>query len=92
MNADNLYPSQALLDLAGLDEPGLPVFDRDDLITSSSIPPERIRAFAIVDVTGDGYLRRIVEKPAALVDGAARAGVDQHELLAFRRTHLRSLS
>lgn len=69
MNADNLYPSQALLDLAGLDEPGLPVFDRDDLITSSSIPAERIRAFAIVDVTGDGYLRRIVEKPAPL-DGA----------------------
>jgi glucose-1-phosphate thymidylyltransferase len=69
MNADNLYPVQALSDLAALDEPGLPVFDRDDLIESSNIPPERIRAFAFVDVTPHGYLTRIVEKPAA-VDGA----------------------
>jgi glucose-1-phosphate thymidylyltransferase len=64
LNADNLYPQGALSDLAALDEPGLPVFDRDDLIGSSNIPAERIRAFAIVEVSSSGYLTRIIEKPS----------------------------
>jgi len=63
MNADNLYPAQALRDLAALDEPGLPVFERDELLRSSNIPPERVRSFAIVEVDGAGYLTKIVEKP-----------------------------
>jgi len=63
MNADNLYPVQALRDLAALEEPGLPVFERDDLLESSNIPPERVRSFAVVEVDGSGYLSRIVEKP-----------------------------
>ncbi len=64
MNADNLYPRQALADLVALEEPGLPAFEPTDLIASSNIPPERIRAFAILEVTDDGYLKSIVEKPA----------------------------
>ena len=64
MNADNLYPVEALRDLASLDEPGFPAFDADDLIQSSNIPAERIRAFALVEVDEDGYLTSIVEKPA----------------------------
>ena len=64
MNADNLYPVEALVALASLDEPGLPAFDRDDLVRTSNIALERIRAFALIDVDGDGYLKRIVEKPA----------------------------
>ena len=63
MNADNLYPVEALGTLASLDEPGLPAFDRDDLVGTSNIPAERIRAFALIDVDADGYLRRIIEKP-----------------------------
>jgi glucose-1-phosphate thymidylyltransferase len=64
MNGDNLYPTHALTDLAGLDEPGLPAFDRDDLVRTSNIPAERISAFAVIEVDDTGYLTRIVEKPA----------------------------
>jgi dTDP-glucose pyrophosphorylase len=63
MNGDNLYPLPALRTLGSLDEPGLPAFDRDDLVRSSNIPPERIRSFAFLDVDERGYLRGIVEKP-----------------------------
>ena len=65
MNADNLYPVQALGTLASLDGPGLPAFDRDDLVRTSNIPAERIREFAVIEVDADGYLRRIIEKPDA---------------------------
>jgi dTDP-glucose pyrophosphorylase len=64
LNADNLYPVRALRELAALDEPGLPVFDRDDLIASSNIAPERIQSFALIEVDPRGILTRIVEKPA----------------------------
>jgi len=64
MNADNLYPVDALAALAALGEPGLPAFDREDLIRTSNIPPERIRSFAFLEVDARGYLTRIVEKPA----------------------------
>jgi glucose-1-phosphate thymidylyltransferase len=62
LNADNLYPVQVLSDLVALQEPGLPVFDREDLITSSNIPPERVQSFALLEVD-DGLLTRIIEKP-----------------------------
>lgn len=65
LNADNLYPVQALRDLAALDEPGLPVFERDDLIASSNIPAERIQSFALLEVNAAGILTRIIEKPSA---------------------------
>jgi dTDP-glucose pyrophosphorylase len=64
MNGDNLYPRDALRDLAALPEPGLPGFDRDDLVRSSNIEPARVQAFALLEVDG-GYLTRIVEKPSA---------------------------
>lgn len=62
-NGDNLYPADALRALASLDEPGLTGFDREALLTSSNIEPERIRAFALVEPDEEGYLKRIVEKP-----------------------------
>jgi glucose-1-phosphate thymidylyltransferase len=63
MNADNLYPPAALAALAALDAPGLPVFARDELVRSSNIPADRVRAFALVEVDAAGRLLRIVEKP-----------------------------
>jgi glucose-1-phosphate thymidylyltransferase len=63
MNADNLYPAAALAELARLSEPGLPAFDRDDLVRSGNIPLERVKAFALIDVDDEGYLTGIVEKP-----------------------------
>jgi glucose-1-phosphate thymidylyltransferase len=66
MNADNLYPTPVLSRLAALDRPGLPAFDRDDLVTSSNIPRARVQAFALLGVDDDGYLTSIVEKPAGV--------------------------
>lgn len=63
LNADNLYPVPVLRSLAALDGPGLPVFDRDELMASSNIPADRIRAFALVTLDPAGHLARIVEKP-----------------------------
>jgi glucose-1-phosphate thymidylyltransferase len=68
MNADNLYPTEALGALARLDGPGLPAFDREDLIRTSNIPADRIRSFAYIDVDADGYLTAIVEKPTGAPD------------------------
>ena len=56
MNADNLYSPSALEALVSLDEPGLPAFERDDLVRTSNIPAERVLAFALVEVDDDGYL------------------------------------
>ena len=66
LNADNIYPADVLAGLAALDEPGLPVFEAEDLIRTGNIPPERVRAFALIEVDAEGYLSRIVEKPADL--------------------------
>jgi dTDP-glucose pyrophosphorylase len=63
MNADNLYPVEGLRHLAALDEPGLLVFDRHELVRSSGIPAARIQSFALLEIDDDGYLTRIEEKP-----------------------------
>jgi glucose-1-phosphate thymidylyltransferase len=71
MNADNLYPVEALRAMVVLQEPGLPAFDRDDLVRSGNVPAARIVAFALIHVDGQGYLREIVEKPVVgSTDGA----------------------
>ena len=64
VNGDNLYPLPALRAMTAIDEPGLPGFDRDDLVRSGNIEPARVPAFALVETDGDGYLTRIVEKPS----------------------------
>lgn len=65
LNSDNLYPTEALRALVDLDEPGLPVFDRDEMLASSNIPHDRVKSFALVEVNAAGYMTRIVEKPSA---------------------------
>lgn len=65
LNADNLYPVEALRALVELDGPGLIVFDREALIRESNIPAERVRSFALPDVDDRGMLRHLVEKPTA---------------------------
>jgi glucose-1-phosphate thymidylyltransferase len=64
MNADNLYPAGVLGAVASLQEPGLPAFRRGDLVRWGNIRDEQVRAFALLEVDGSGYLTRIVEKPA----------------------------
>ena len=63
MNADNLYPVDVLRALAALAGPGLPAFERLDLEASSGFPPDRVSAFALLEVDARGLLRTIVEKP-----------------------------
>jgi glucose-1-phosphate thymidylyltransferase len=63
LNADNLYPEAVLRALAGLDEPGLPVFEQDDLVASSNISASRVAAFALLHLDDTGYLEEIIEKP-----------------------------
>lgn len=72
VNADNLYPPEALRAMAALRGPGLPVFEKHALIRSSNIPAERIADFAILEIDGAGTLTRIVEKPGP--DAARAAG------------------
>lgn len=64
INSDNYYPQSALQGLRALDEPGVALFPRAALIAKSNISAERVRAYAICEVTRDGYLESIVEKPA----------------------------
>jgi dTDP-glucose pyrophosphorylase len=63
LNSDNLYPVSAYRALLALGEPGLAVFEREELLAQSHFPRERVERYAVLDVGKDGSLRRIVEKP-----------------------------
>ena len=65
LNSDNLYPAPVLVSLVELREPGLPGYRRDALVRDSGFPPERVNAFAAIEIDADGYLTRIIEKPGA---------------------------
>ncbi|MCC7010826.1 MAG: nucleotidyltransferase family protein [Acidobacteria bacterium] len=71
VNADNLYPVETLAAMRALDGPGLPGFERDDLVRSSGIPRERVAAFALLKVAPDRTLIDIVEKPGVAAIEAA---------------------
>jgi glucose-1-phosphate thymidylyltransferase len=65
LNADNLYPVEAIRALVTLGEPGLVAFDRDGLVRHGNIDAARIAAFALVDIDASGHLRSLIEKPDA---------------------------
>lgn len=71
LNADNLYPAEVLSALVALDGPGLPAFEREALVRDSGFPAERVAGFALLDVDGEGRLRRVIEKPSAAQLAAA---------------------
>jgi len=68
LNADNYYPVDAIRALAADDSAGVVAFDRDALVRDGNIDAERVRAFAVLDVGEDGWLRGIIEKPGDAVD------------------------
>ncbi len=71
LNADNLYGEVTLRALRLAGGPALPVYQKDDLVLSSAIPPERVAAFAVLTMGPDGTLQDIVEKPGqAAIDAA----------------------
>ncbi len=63
LNSDNYYPVEVFRALRTLGEPGLPAFERESLVRESDIPPERVRHYALLQISAAGYLERIVEKP-----------------------------
>jgi glucose-1-phosphate thymidylyltransferase len=65
MNADNLYPEDALRALATHEGPAAAAFDRDTLVRESGFAPARVQAFAAIDVDANGRLVALREKPAA---------------------------
>jgi glucose-1-phosphate thymidylyltransferase len=72
MNSDNYYPASVLQKLRTLNEPGVALFDQLTLLTKGNISEEKIQKFAICEISEDGYLRAIVEKPAAPVMATVR--------------------
>ncbi len=71
LNSDNLYPAPVLAQLAALDGPGLPAYERDTLVRDSGFPADRVAAFAALEVDQQDYLTRIVEKPGQAYYDAA---------------------
>jgi dTDP-glucose pyrophosphorylase len=65
LNADNLYPRQALDDLVALPGPGVAAFERTALVETSGFPAERVAQFAVLVANADGDLVDIREKPGA---------------------------
>ena len=66
LNSDNYYPVEVFRALRTLGEPGLPAFEFEALVRESNIPRERGQQYALLQVSADGYLERIVEKPGEL--------------------------
>lgn len=67
LNADNYYPIEAYQALVKADRSALPGFDRESLVTLGNIDEERIRRYALLRVSADGFLEEIVEKPSEQV-------------------------
>ena len=65
VNADNIYPVEALAALVSLGTTGLIGFNPATLIAESNIPPDRIAQFALIQTSPDSSLIEIVEKPPA---------------------------
>jgi dTDP-glucose pyrophosphorylase len=63
INSDNLYPSDVLVALRGLGEPGAVMFDESSLIERSNISRERVRSFAYAQVDAAAFLIDLIEKP-----------------------------
>lgn len=63
LNGDNLYPTEDVHTLCLSEAPAVVAYDAECLVEASNIPAERIRAFALIRESDDGYLADIVEKP-----------------------------
>jgi len=79
LNADNYYPVEAYRALSKVEGCALPGFDREALVRQGNIDPERIRRFAVLRVSADGFLEEIVEKP----DAATYEAMGPHALVSM---------
>ena len=72
LNGDNYYPVDVLAALRRVAPPAIAGFSRAGLLRDGQIAAERVARYALLDVAGDGTLRRIVEKPDAATELALR--------------------
>ena len=63
LNSDNHYPLDALWALRGASGSAVVAFDQDAMLAKSNIPPARLLKFAVIEADGNGFLKRIIEKP-----------------------------
>jgi glucose-1-phosphate thymidylyltransferase len=70
VNSDNYYPVDVLKAMRTLGGPGLPAFDADALVRDGNIERERVARYALLDLTPDDCLARIIEKPDAAIVAA----------------------
>lgn len=63
LNSDNYYPAECCRELASLGMAALGGYDREALVRLGNIPEARIKKYALLEVSSDGYLIDIVEKP-----------------------------
>jgi dTDP-glucose pyrophosphorylase len=72
INSDNFYPMDALTALHNLREPAIVGFERGTLVRLGNVPVERTTRFGALDISEDGYLRRILVTPteAMVAEGA----------------------
>jgi glucose-1-phosphate thymidylyltransferase len=71
LNADNLYPAKVVAEIASQSEAAVVAFERDALIADGAIAPDRIRAFAVLEIAPDETLQRVREKPGDALDLAS---------------------
>jgi dTDP-glucose pyrophosphorylase len=84
LNADNYYPVESYRALVNVEGSALIGFDRQALVGTGNIDPERIRKFALLKVSADGFLEEprleeIIEKP----DDATFAAMGEHALVSM---------
>lgn len=79
LNADNYYPVEAYRVLVNTVGNALPGFDRQALVRLGNIDAERIRRYALLRISNDGFLEEIVEKP----DDATFAAMGDHALVSM---------
>lgn len=63
LNSDNFYPVESLRALALATPPALAAFHRENLVRDGNIDPDRLAQFAMLQISADGYLEDLVEKP-----------------------------
>jgi glucose-1-phosphate thymidylyltransferase len=65
INSDNYYPVEALRELRNQEGFAAALFERESMLSGSNIAPDRVRSFAVAQVSPDRRLERILEKPDA---------------------------
>lgn len=63
INSDNYYSPTTMELVRELEGPGTALYTRAGLLRDGNIPAERMRGYSNCEVSANGYLERIIEKP-----------------------------